>query len=391
MTSTLDRRSLPRVPPRASSPERSPLAPGLLAAGWAVGAALVTLGIPVLLAWATDSRSGSGAAAATRAVGQLWLVGHGVAMRVPGGVLGLTPLGLLALPLALLHHAGRHGARSLGVRSLGSAARLVVAVAFPYSVAAAVLAALSRTDQVRPAPVQAMACGLLVAAVGSATGVLREARLGPAAWALVPGAARPVLVGTLGATAVLLGSGSLLAGVSLLLHFGRAAALAGASDPGVVGGLVLLAISLLCVPNAAVWGAAWLAGPGFAVGAGTAVGPFATALGAVPSVPLLAALPSSPVPAWLGGVALAVPVLAGVTGGVLLGRRVSGGSARAAGAGMSVGVATGVVLAALCYLSGGPLGGGHLAEVGPSPWRVALAVALEVGLAAGAAAAAVRR
>ena len=52
---------------------------------------------------------------------------------------------------------------------------------------------------------------------------------------------------------------------------------------------------------------------------------------------------------------------------------------------------TGLVLAALAWCSGGPLGGGRLTDVGPTPWAVGLAVALEVGLPAAAVAAVVRR
>lgn len=390
MTSTLERPAL-RTPVRRKHPERSPLGPGLLAAGWAAGAGLVTLGIPVLLAWATDSRSGSGAASATRAIGQLWLLAHGTSLSVPGGVVGLTPLGLTLLPLLLLHRAGRHGSRSLEVQSVPEAARLVVAVAFPYSVVCAVVAALSATDQVRPAPVQAMIAGLVVAAVGATSGVLREGGLLGAASRLLPARARSLLRGTLATAALLLAAGSVLAGVSFVQHAARASSLAAASDPGVVGGVALLALGLMCVPNAALWGSAWLAGPGFAVGVGTGVGPFGTTLGAVPAVPLFAALPTGGAPAWLGVVCLAVPVAAGALGGCIVARRLSCGAGRAALEGLALGPCAGLVMAGAAWLSGGPLGGGRLVEVGPSWWQVGLAVMVEVGTGAAAAAALVRR
>ncbi len=392
MTTTLDRPALPRPRPRAGRTvvERSPLTPGLVAAGWAAGAGLVMLGIPVLLAWAADSRSGSGAAAATRAVGQLWLLAHGASLTVPGGPVGLTPLGLVLVPLALLHRAGRHAARSAGITSLVQALRLVVAVAFPYAVAGGVLAAASTSAAVRPAPVQAVLATLVVGALGSSSGVLREAGL-LRSFGRLPAQVRRQLVATAGATCALLGAGAALAGLSLLLHADRATSLATATDPGVMGGLGLLLLGLACVPNTAVWGAAWLTGPGFAVGAGTAVGPFGTHLGAVPPFPLLAGLPTGSAPAWLGVLALALPLAAGAVGGVLLGRRLSCDARTAALEALPTGACTGVVLAFLAWQSGGPLGSGRLAEVGPSPWRVGLAVALEVGLGAVGAAAVVRR
>jgi hypothetical protein len=390
MTSTLERPPL-RTPVRRNQVERSALGPGLVAATWAAGAGLVTLGIPVLLAWATDSRSGSGAASATRAIGQLWLLAHGTSMSVPGGVVGVTPLGLTLLPLALLHRAGRHAARSLEVAAFAQAARLVVAVAFPYSVGCAVVAAASATSQVEPAPVQAMLGGLAVACVGATSGVLREAQLLRPATRLLPVRWRGLLLGTVVSTTVLVGAGSLLAGFCFVRHGGRASSLAAASDPGLVGGLALLALGLLCIPNAALWGASWLVGPGFAVGVGTAVGPFGTTLGAVPAVPLFAALPGGPAPTWVGLAGLAVPLAAGALGGVLIARRLSCRARKAALEGLALGPCVGLAMAALAWASGGPLGGGRLSDVGPSWWQVGLAVTLEVGTAAAAAAAVVRR
>lgn len=390
MTTTLERPPL-RRPVRRDAPERSPLGPGVVAAAWAAGAGLVALGIPLLLVWATDSRSGSGAGAATRAVGQLWLLGHGTAMRVPGGTVGLMPLGLALLPLALLHRAGRHGARSLEVTGLAPAARLVVAIAFPYAVLCAVVAAASATPGVRPAPVQAVLGGLALAVLGAGSGVLRETGLLRPALALLPSRARGLLRATVVALGVLVAGGAAVSGASFVRHAGRASSLAAASDPGVVGGVALLALGLVCVPNAALWGASWLTGPGFAVGVGTTVGPFGTTLGAVPAFPVLAALPAGPVPTWLGVVALAVPVGAGVLGGIVVARRLRCGPGRAALEGLALGPCAGAALAVLAWLSGGPVGGGRLVQVGPSPWQVGLAVLVEVGVGAAAAAAVVRR
>ncbi len=392
MTETLERRSLPHPGRPVRTPGPRVLGPGAVAAAWALGAGLVALALPVLLAWATDARSGAGAAEATRTAGQLWLLAHGTSLAIPGGVVGLTPLGLVLLPLALLHRAGRHGARTAGVTNLRLAPALVVAIAFPYAAAAGFLAAVFATEAVQPDPVGALVGGFAVAVVGAGTGVVREAVLAGAVLPL-PGAVRRMLVGAAAAVAVLLAVGSVLAGLSLAVHGSRATALAGATDPGLVGGLTLFLLGLLLVPNAAVWGAAFAAGPGFAVGVGTAVGPFATTLGPAPALPLLAALPSGDVPPWLGLVVLAGPVLAGLVAGALVGRRLAGATApRAALEGALIGPAAGAAFAVLAWQSGGSLGGSRLTDVGPSPWQVGLAVAVEIALPAAAAAAlAVRR
>lgn len=390
MTDTLSRpaRTTARGP---AEPARRPLEAGLLGALWAVCAGLVAIAVPVLLVWAADARSGSGAAAAMRAVGQVWVVAHGAALEVPGGRLGLSPLGLLAVPIALLLRAAGHGARQCRVVSLRQALHLSAAVALPYGVLAAVVAALASTPDVRPVPWQALLAGWLVGGTGAFAGAVRAARLRPALLPALPARAARLVPATTVALAAVLAAGGLLTAASLAKHLGRAGDLAVATAPGAVGGLALLVLGLALVPNAAVWGAAWLAGPGFHVGVGTAVGPFGTVLGPVPSLPLLAALPG-PVPGWSGLLALCVPLLAGAAAGVVVVRRLHAPTwVVACREAALVGPCAGVVAALTGWLSGGPAGGGRLADVGPSPWQLGLALAAEVAIGAAVAAVVVRR
>src|SRR5689334_6965324 len=176
MTDTLQRpaRSTPRRP---GPPARRPLEAGMLGALWAACAGLVAVAVPVLLVWAADARSGSGAADALRAVGQVWLVAHGAGLQVPGGDFGLTPLALLLLPIALLLRAAGHGARECRVTSLRQAGALTLSIAIPYGVLASVVAALTTTHAVRPIAWQALLAGCAVGAVGGMAGALRGARL----------------------------------------------------------------------------------------------------------------------------------------------------------------------------------------------------------------------
>lgn len=391
MTDTL-RRPTRSTSRSAASPPRRPLEAGLIGAFWAVCAGLVAVAVPVLLVWAADARSGSGATDALRAVGQVWLVAHGAAVEIPGGVLGLSPLGLLALPLVLLLRAAGHGARECGVSSLRQAGVLAVSISVPYGVLAAVVAAVAASDDVRPVAWQALLAGCAVGGVGGFVGAVRAARLWPALLPALPDRAARLTAATAVAVAVLLAGGSLVAGGSLARHLGRAGDLAAATAPGAVGGLALLVLGLVLLPNAAIWGASWLAGPGFHVGVGTAVGPYGTVLGPVPSLPLLAALPG-PVPVWLGVVGLSVPFVAGALAGVAVVRRLAAPTwLVAAREAALVGPCVGVVVGWLGWLSGGPAGGGRLIDVGPTPWLLGLAVTVEVGAAAaGAAAFAARR
>ncbi|MCW2500371.1 MAG: hypothetical protein JWN87_2047, partial [Frankiales bacterium] len=253
------------------------------------------------------------------------------------------------------------------------------------------VAAACSTAAIRPAPVQALVGGAVVAVLGAGSGVLREARLLSRVQRL-PERVRRLAVGVAVATGVLLAAGGALVGLSLAVHAGRVTSLASSSAPGLVGGLVLLVSGLLLVPNAVVWGASWVTGPGFALGVGTSVGPFATTLGPVPALPLLGALPSTETPAWWGAVALLLPLAGGALAGLVVARRLDT-SAPLTGAWEAalVGPCAGLVFTALAFLSGGPLGGGRLAAVGPSPWQLGLAVAVEVAVPAAVAAAIVVR
>ncbi len=384
MTETLTR--TPRRGPTPPAPARSAVQAGVTASTWAVGAGLVAVMLPVLLVWAADARSGASAAEALRAAGQVWLVAHGVGLRVPGGSVGLVPLGLLALPLLLLLRAGGHSARECRVARLPDALRLAAALAVPYGVLTAVVSGLSRTDAVQPVSWQALLGGAVVGGLGGLAGILRAARLWPAVLPALPARARRLLVSSAAALGVVLGTGALLAGGSLALHLGRAQDLAAATSPGLTGGLALLLLGLTLVPNAAIWGAAWLAGPGFAVGVGTVVGPFGHSLGAVPAVPLLAALPG-PVPVWVGLIALGVPLGAGALAGALVARALPTTTwLQAAREAALTGPCAGALLALACWASGGPLGGGRLTDVGPRPWLIGLVLAAEVAVAAAATA-----
>jgi hypothetical protein len=393
MAETLNRPTRPsssRATSAAPAPRR-PIQAGATGALWAVCAGLVATALPVLLVWATDGRSGSGAAAALRTAGQVWLFAHGAALEVPGGLLGLSPVGLLALPLVLLLRAGGHSARVCRVKRLSEVPVLALALAAPYAVLAAIVAALSETSAVRAAPWQALLSGFVVAGLGAVAGILRATGLWRAVMPALPGRAARLTVAATGALAVLLAGGALAAGGAFVAHLGRAGDLQSASAPGLVGGVALLLLGLLLVPNAAVWGAAWLAGPGFHVGVGTAVGPFGTTLGPVPALPLLAGLPG-PISPWLGALALAVPLAAGAFAGLLVVRRLAEPSWRRAAAEAALaGPCAGLVAGLAGWLAGGPAGGARLTDVGPSPWLFGLVVAVEVAAGAAACAALVVR
>ena len=124
-----------------------------------------------------------------------------------------------------------------------------------------------------------------------------------------------VRIGAGAAFALLAVAGVFLA-VLITLDYATIAGLSQSLGAGVDGGIALVVAQLAFLPNLVVWLAAWMLGPGFALGTGTAVAPGGTLLGPVPGIPLLGALPGA---APLFGVLwLLVPVLAAFVGAWLV-------------------------------------------------------------------------
>ncbi len=175
------------------------------------------------------------------------------------------------------------------------------------------------------------------------------------------------------AALVYLAMGALLAAASLVLHHSAAERLS-QSVGGGFGGVPVLLLGVLAAPNVAIASAAYLAGPGFALGSGTHVGLFDTTHGLLPAFPVLAAVPSGAANPAAWTVAALTPVLAGF---VVARRacRVEGWWSRVAAAVAGSGCA-GAVMFVLGWQGGGSVGDGRLHTVGASPWQLGAATAL---------------
>jgi hypothetical protein len=364
---------------------------GAIAACAAAGTGMMVLTLLVLAGWIAAPHAGLGLTDVLRVAAALWLIGHHVGFTLHGaGRIGLLPLGLVLLPGALLWRAGRWVVRTGGVRRLRHVGYAALALAAPYALVAAALALASRSVLAEPSLPQAVIASFLLALVAGGLGAVRA--LAP--WAQLSGLMsarlRSVIVGTVGALAVLTCAGAVLAGASLAAHLGAFTSVNALLAPGAVGAGLLLIAQLAYVPNAVVWAISFTLGPGFAFGTGTVVAPTGSALGPLPAFPMLASLPqglSSAVPPWLSVAVLALPFLAGAIGGLLLSRAAPTAVLESASLwGFGCGALTGCVLGVLAAFAGGSLGDGRLAAVGPSPWQVGAVSALEVGVAAAVAA-----
>jgi hypothetical protein len=387
-------RSAPPFPP--GLPSRPMLIAGGVAAIAAAAGGLAVLVTLSLIGWITAPHVGfgGGLASVLRDAGLLWLVAHHVEVTVHGvGRIGLLPLGLVLLPGALLERAGRWLTHEGHVTRLTHVAYAALAIACPYALFTAAVALGSQTAQVSPDLLQAVGWGFLLAFVAGGFGAAH----GLAPWRKLTGLLSPrprsVVLGMLGAIGVMTALGALLNAVSLGLHMHAYRAAVDSLSPGIFGSALLLLAEIAYLPNSVIWSIAYTLGPGFTFGVGTAVSPSGSALGALPAFPMLAALPvgsGAAFPAWLGFFILATPYLAGVLAGILTIKIAPTPFLEAAPLwGLLTGSLAGVVIGLLAKVSGGPLGAGRLASVGPAGPEAALVAVLEVGvtaaLAAGAA------
>ncbi|WP_210479673.1 DUF6350 family protein [Naasia sp. SYSU D00948] len=370
----------------------------LLVAGIGFGVLLV----PLTALWAIQYELGIDWAVFYRAAADTWLLGHGVDIRftldpVVAAALGLpgaaepfhVTIGALGIALLTALLAVRAGGRLFETDHRRLAAVTAIAV---FGLLSLVLALTAGTPAAQPSRWQGVVLPLAVFVAGLAVGWHRRRgvplrnpllRLPIApGWAVLLGEGARAGVA---AIAGLLAAASVAVAVLLVLGYATVVSLYEALQGDVLGGAVLTLGQLALLPDLVIWAAAWLTGPGFSLGAGSSVSPLGTALGPVPGLPVLGALPAGDLA--FGFLGLAVPLAVAFLCGALLRPRLDRTLLlppavpellAAAGA---AGVAGGVVLGLLCWAASGAAGPGRLASVGPDPLLVGVVVALEVAVA----------
>ncbi|MGW6394556.1 cell division protein PerM [Streptomyces sp. NPDC055103] len=351
---------------------------GAVAAGLGLGA----LAVLVTAAWISSPYPDSGPGGALHVAAGLWLLAHGVDLARTDTLsglpapLGIVPMLLAVLPVWLVHRAARDtldpGAESDRPRPSPSGA--VAAVAGGYLLVAAVAVVYSESG---PLPAELISAGFwLPAVVFGAAGAGVWTALGRP----LPGqrqAAAALRAAGLGLV-TLCGGGAVLAAVSLAWHAGEAQTAFEGLAGEWSGRAAVLLLVLALLPNAAVWGAAYGLGPGFTLGTGALATPLGLAGDpALPSFPLLAALPAEGRGTWAHWAAAAVPLAATLVQGWRVGRTARGWPVRdAALAALAAAWGCGVVIAVLAAAAGGPLGSGRLSAFGPVWWQAGAATVL---------------
>jgi hypothetical protein len=358
---------------------------GAVSALWASALGCAVLVVVVLIAWAADSRSGAGADGAIRTALQLWLAAHRVPLHVEGGTVVLAPLGLTLGLGWLVARAAAVLARGQQTETPRDVGLVAVAVGVPYALLAAFVAAAAHSPRVQPDPAVALAAGLVLGLLAAGWGAARGVGLVRVCWSQLPASLARPLVGGLTATAVLVVGGLLLVLASLATHAAAAWSSVGALGGGAVAAGAVLALDLVLLPNAALAAVGYLAGPGFAIGTGSAVTIGSAHAGALPALPLLAAVPHSSAGVVVEALVLCVLVGAGLAAAAVV-ARFGEPLLRTMLLALGAGAAAGVAIAALVAVAGGAAGPGRMSAVGASPWQTGLAVAAEVAaVACGAA------
>ncbi len=318
-----------------------------------------------LLAWASAGSSNANTADPIRAALWIWLAAHHIPFHVllpPGGESGLLsylPLGALLLPFfAIRNSFARVSDRiDIGARAISLARTLFAAL---YAIASILIALISHTSSV------------------SAILYWIPLIILPSVW-LVTATVRPqsrrrgseVLIITKKILATTLGISSLILGIALFCQISTVKNLTVILQPGILGGFLLLLLNLLYVPNAILGTFAYLAGPGFAVGAHTLISPWHRSIAEIPALPFLGALPTGRHPLWLFSLLIFV-----AAGAVIYNWTISQDARVLQRSYVAIVLAT----AGLSFLGSGALLTNALRSVGLSTWQVTLAVAVEMGL-----------
>jgi len=377
-----------------------------VAGGSAALVSMLTIALPALLAWVASAESTVDWIRAFSVGSSAWLLANGADLSSGTATISLMPWLLTAIPLAVATIAARRilvqldDGRPRRYRALGGLRR---------DVADAILAFVSSYAAVGLAVALATAGDPLHASVWGS--VLGTAGVGVVAVLLAialefrgdVGSVAPELTGALqarlsihlrraigpglwGALAVF-GAGLALAVVVVVMHLDRIGRLYDALDADPVGMGVLSLGQLVVLPNVALWAASWMAGPGFGLGAGTAITWSHSNPGLLPLIPGLGALPDpGPLPTglWLS-------VLVPVATGALVGwrslhevARLSSWQIKAKVAGAACVVAA-LLLTLASALAGGSLGAARLNGIGAPSLIFGGAVLGELLLGAGVA------
>ncbi len=333
-----------------------------------ISVVLLPIAFLSLIAWATAGSTNGNTSDPIRAAIWLWLGAHHLAFQLTisagaaTGWLTYLPLGALIFPILAIRSGFKRTIERLDndYQSVALARTLFVTL---YTVITAVIALLVTTDGVKPVW---YLTPLVIIPITTLSVLSAERR---------KFSSQPIFFASR-ILAALLGFAFLALGISLLINFATVKNLTQVLEPGILGGLLLLILNVLYLPNAAVATIGYFAGPGFAIGNGTIISPLSYQVPEIPALPILGALPTGRFPFAL--IAVLIFVIAGVAlTSWTLNQRPE-----------VLWQTFTLVLIAIAFISwaaSGSLMTQALSAVGVSIWKVTLAIGLEMAIGIGLA------
>jgi hypothetical protein len=338
-----------------------------------------------VVGWFLTDAGGHGTPSGALRVGALgWLAAHGSGVSIEGIRLTALPLGVTLVCAWTTWRVGHRVGESISGHG-PDADRIadgerdwtvpfaVVSFTVGYVLVAVLTSSVASTIETAPSTGPVVVWATLIA-LGAGLPSLARGSGRAAIWLpAIPAAVRDTAVLVRSILRAWLAVALVALLVALVLDFSTAANIVSQleSDAGDIA--MLGALTLLVLPNAVLFSSAYLLGPGFTVGTGTLVSPGAVVLGPLPLFPLLAALPDGgPTPDWAGWLMVTPVLVAGAASAWAHRARPARTWDRAAIRGCGGGLVAGLVLGFLTSLSGGAVGPGRLADVGPFQLDVVL-------------------
>lgn len=329
---------------------------------------LLPLAFIALIAWATAGSTNGNTSDPIRAAIWLWLAAHHLAFQLTisqgaeAGWFTYLPLGALIFPVIAIRSGFKRSIEKLE-DSYSSMALVRTLFITQYVVATAMIAFFITTSTVRPVWYLTPLITLPIVTLSVLSTESQKITSLPIFFA-----AR-ILAAFLGISFVTLG-------ISLLINISVVKDLTQVLEPGFLGGLLLLILNLLYLPNAAVATIGYFAGPGFAIGNGTLISPLSYNVPEIPALPLLGALPT-------GTITLAIAsVLIFVAAGVALTSWTLNQRPEVLWQSFTL------ILMSIAFISwaaSGSLMTSALSAVGVSIWKVTLAIGVELLIGIGLA------
>jgi hypothetical protein len=331
------------------------------------GAALVLLPFAfiALVAWATAGSATGTTTDPIRGAAWIWLGAHHIPFSLalpPSGIPGYfsyLPWGAIALPFIAIRTTFNRAIDRLqgdfhdinGVRT---------AYSIFYTIIVTVLAYLTASPTVTPQWYLAPLFAFFISITATLTCGQRLAISAPV---ILAARIMSIIVGTF----------MVIVGILIFTHFAQVKLLTTALQPGIFGGALLLLLNILYLPNAAVALASYVAGSGFAAGAGTLISPWWYHSDQLPVFPLLGILPTQRHPLFIASALFFVAI------GALL-------AYWSLNSGLQMLVQTSIFLIALifliAFLSSGSLMTDDMGAFGVSIWKFGLTAVGEIGIGA---------